>query len=47
MRTRKKNIPVYVILTLGALLILFPMYITLATTLKTSSESANSFFYPA
>ena len=44
MRTRKKNIPVYVILTLGALLILFPMYITLATTLKTSSESANSFF---
>lgn len=44
MRTRKKNILVYVILTLGALLILFPMYITLATTLKTSSESANSFF---
>lgn len=44
MRTRKKDIPVYVILTLGALLILFPMYITLATTLKTSSESANSFF---
>ena len=44
MRTRKKYIPVYVILTLGALLILFPMYITLATTLKTSSESANSFF---
>lgn len=44
MRTRKKNIPVYVILTLGALLILFPMYITLATTFKTSSESANSFF---
>ncbi len=44
MRTSKKNIPVYVILTLGALLILFPMYITLATTLKTSSESANSFF---
>ena len=44
MRTSKKNIPAYVILTLGALLILFPMYITLATTLKTSSESANSFF---
>lgn len=44
MRTSKKIIPVYVILTLGALLILFPMYITLATTLKTSSESANSFF---
>lgn len=44
MRTSKKNIPVYVILTLGALLILFPMYITLATTLKTSSESASSFF---
>ena len=44
MRTSKKNIPVYVILTMGALLILFPMYITLATTLKTSSESANSFF---
>ena len=44
MRKSKKNIPVYVILTLGALLILFPMYITLATTLKTSSESANSFF---
>lgn len=44
MRTSKKNIPVYVILTLGAVLILFPMYITLATTLKTSSESANSFF---
>ena len=44
MRTSKKNIPVYVILTLGALLIFFPMYITLATTLKTSSESANSFF---
>lgn len=44
MRTSKKNIPVYVILILGALLILFPMYITLATTLKTSSESANSFF---
>lgn len=34
----------YVILGLGALLILFPMYITLATTFKTPAESAISFF---
>lgn len=34
----------YAILTLGALLILFPIYITLATTFKTPAESAISFF---
>ena len=34
----------YLILTLGALLILFPMYITITTTFKTPAESAVSFF---
>ena len=34
----------YLILILGALLILFPLYITVITTFKTSGESASSFF---
>ena len=34
----------YAILIVGALLILFPLYITVITTFKTSGESANSFF---
>ena len=38
------KITTYFILSLGALLILFPMYITLSTTFKTASESAVSFF---
>ncbi len=45
MRTSKKQKAfLYIALSLGALLILFPMYITVATTFKTPSESANSFF---
>ena len=45
MRTTKKGkFFLYLILTLGALLILFPMYITLTTTFKTPAESAVSFF---
>lgn len=45
MRTSKKQKAfLYIVLSLGALLILFPMYITVATTFKTPSESANSFF---
>lgn len=45
MRTAKKGkFFLYLILTLGALLILFPMYITITTTFKTPAESAVSFF---
>ena len=45
MRTTKKgNFFLYLILTLGALLILFPMYITITTTFKSPAESAVSFF---
>ena len=45
MRTTKKGkFFLYLILTLGALLILFPMYITITTTIKTPAESAVSFF---
>ena len=43
MRTTKKGkFFLYLILTLGALLILFPMYITITTTFKTPAESAVS-----
>ena len=41
---RKVDAVAYVILTLGAILILFPMYITVVTTFKTMQESASSFF---
>ena len=41
---RRGNVITYVFLTLGAVLILFPLYICIATTFKTSSESAISFF---
>ena len=45
MRTTKKGkLFLYLILTLGAWLILFPMYITITTTFKTPAESAVSFF---
>ncbi len=45
MRTTKKGkFFLYLILTLGALLILFPMYITITTTFKTPAERAVSFF---
>ena len=45
MRTTKKGkFFLYLILTLGALLIMFPMYITITTTFKTPAESAVSFF---
>lgn len=45
MRTSKKGkFFLYLILTLGALLILFPMYITITTTFKSPAESAVSFF---
>ncbi len=45
MRTTKKGkFFLYLILTLGALLILFPMYITITTTFKSPAESAVSFF---
>lgn len=45
MRTTKKGkFFLYLILTLGALLILLPMYITITTTFKTPAESAVSFF---
>ena len=41
---RRGNAVTYVFLILGAVLILFPLYICIATTFKTSSESAVSFF---
>ena len=41
---RKMDALAYLILILGALLILFPLYITVITTFKTSGESASSFF---
>ena len=41
---RKMDAVAYLILILGALLILFPLYITVITTFKTSGESASSFF---
>ena len=43
-QTKVGNIASYVFLSIGALVILFPMYITLSTTFKTASESARSFF---
>ena len=42
--SKRSRIFTYLILSLGALLILFPIYITLATTFKTASESSVSFF---
>ena len=42
--SKRSRILTYLILSLGALLILFPIYITLATTFKTASESSISFF---
>ena len=41
---RRMNALAYAILIIGALIILFPLYITVITTFKTSGESANSFF---
>lgn len=41
---KKTRIITYIILGLGAFLILLPIYITLATTFKTPAESAISFF---
>ena len=41
---RMGNVLAYVILGLGALVILFPLYICITTTFKTPSESAISFF---
>ena len=38
-KKRAMNTAAYVILILGALLILFPLYITVVTTFKTSGES--------
>lgn len=34
----------YVFLIVGALMILFPLFITIITSLKTPAESAESFF---
>lgn len=39
-----RNIIVYTILLIGALLILFPFYITIVTTFKPETETAISFF---
>lgn len=39
-----KNIFTYAFLCAGAILILFPLYVCIVTTLKTESESAVSFF---
>ena len=41
---RRTDMVAYIILGLGAVLILFPMYITVVTTFKTMQESASSFF---
>ena len=41
---RKMNAFACVLLTFGLLLIVFPLYITIVTTFKTSGESAISFF---
>ena len=41
---RRMDVVAYIILGLGAVLILFPMYITVVTTFKTMQESASSFF---
>ncbi|HAK44994.1 MAG TPA: sugar ABC transporter permease, partial [Spirochaeta sp.] len=35
---------IYIILFIGLILILFPLYITIVTALKTPAESAQSFF---
>jgi len=48
MTNKKKNIIVkvllYLILTIGLVMIIFPLYITVVTALKTSAESARNFF---
>jgi len=46
MRTRNDlyKIAIYAVLITGVLIILFPLYITLITSLKTPQESARSFF---
>lgn len=41
---RRGNMITYIVLSLGALLILFPLYICIATTFKSPQESAISFF---
>ncbi|MEG1775403.1 MAG: carbohydrate ABC transporter permease, partial [Clostridia bacterium] len=41
---RRGNVLAYLLLSLGALIILFPLYICITTTFKTPSESAISFF---
>jgi len=38
------KISIYILLALGVILILFPMYITVITALKTPQESAQNFF---
>lgn len=44
MRKNVKNAAIYVVLLIGLFLILFPLYICLITTFKTSSETAISYF---
>ena len=41
---RRVNLLAYLILIVGSILILFPLYITICTTFKTQAESASSFF---
>ena len=43
---RLSRVVTYVILLLGLALIVLPLYITVATTFKTPSESAVSYFTP-
>ena len=44
MKRKVKNAAIYVVLIIGLFLILFPLYICLITTFKTSSETAISYF---
>lgn len=44
MRKNVKNAAIYMVLLIGLFLILFPLYICLITTFKTSSETAISYF---
>ena len=43
-KNRILQIFIYTILILGVFLVLFPMYITLVTAMKTTQESVNNFF---
>lgn len=41
---KPQNIVTYIVLVIGMLIVLLPMYVTIITAFKTHEESAKSFF---